>query len=407
MERSKVMDNRATRVRVVGPLAPYANGFRTVLAERGYTPSSAAGQLQVMAHLSRWLDRRGLTARGLGPVAVEQFLQARRAAGYGQWLSMRGMGQLLGYLRQVGVAPVPPPVVPGTPVQMLLTAYRAYLVEERGLAASTVRNYLSVAQQFASHRAACGQADMGGVTAAEVSEFVLASCRNRGVGSGTFPVVGLRALLRYLHLAGITPTGLVGAVPSAACWPATTLPEPIRPADAKRLLRSCDRRTAVGRRDFAVLTLLLRLGLRVSEVAALELDDVDWRHGEILICGKGRRVERLPLPTDVGEAVAGWLRHGRPSGVCTSVFTTLIAPRGALRGKAVSEIVRRAAGRCGVQVSAHRLRHTAASDLLRAGASLPEVGQVLRQTSVLNTALYAKIDYAKLAVVAQPWPGAR
>jgi integrase/recombinase XerD len=398
------MGNRATRVRVVGPLAPYADGFRTVLVERGYAPSSAAGQLQLMAHLSRWLDQRGLTGRDLGPVAVEQFLQVRRTAGYRQWLSVRGMSPLLEYLHQAGSTPVPPVVVTQTPAQLLLTAYRVYLVEERGLAASTVRNYLSVAQQFASHRDASGQAELGGVTAAEVSEFVLASCRDRGVGSATILVVGLRALLRYLHLAGITPTRLAGAVPSAACWSATTLPRPISQLDAGRLLHSCDRRTAVGRRDFAVLTLLLRLGLRVSEVAALELGDVDWRHGEILIRGKGRRTERLPLPADVGEAMAGWLRHGRPSGGCTRVFTTLLAPRGALRGKAVSEIVRRAARRCGVEVSAHQLRHTAASDLLRAGASLPDVGQVLRHTSILNTALYAKIDHSKLAEVARPWP---
>jgi integrase/recombinase XerD len=398
------MDNRATRVRVVGPLAAYADGFATVLAGRGYTPSSAAGQLQLMAHASRWLEQGGLVGDDLGPVAVEQFLQARRTVGYGQWLSMRGMGPLLEYLRQVGFAPVPAVVVAETPVAVLLAAYRVYLFQERGLAASTVRNYLSVAHQFAWHRDASGRADLGGVTAGEVSEFVLASCRGRSVGSATILVVGLRALLRYLHLAGITPTGLAGAVPSAAWRPAATLPRPISRLDAGRLLHSCDRRTAVGRRDFAVLTLLMRLGLRVGEVAALELGDVDWRHGEILIRGKGRRSERLPLPADVGEAMAGWLRRGRPPGGCTRVFTTLLAPRGGLRAQAVSAIVRRAGRRGGVEVSAHRLRHTAASDLLRAGASLPDVGQVLRHTSILNTARYAKIDHARLAAVARPWP---
>ena len=164
----------------------------------------------------------------------------------------------------------------------------------------------------------------------------------------------------------------------------------------------------MGRRDFAVLTLLLRLGLRAGEVAALELGDIDWRHGEILVRGKGHREERLPLPADVGEAVAGWLRRGRPRASCTYVFTTLLAPRGPLSGKAVSAIVRRAARRSGVVVSAHRLRHTAATELLRAGASLPEVGQVLRHASLLSTAIYAKVDHAALAAVARPWPaGAR
>jgi integrase len=272
-----------------------------------------------------------------------------------------------------------------------------------------VRNYVSVAQLFVSHRQAGGGADVSVVTAGEVSRFVLACCRDRRVGSATIVVVGLRALLRYLQLAGFTPTGLAAVVPPAACWPATSLPAPIGAGQARGLLASCDRRTAVGRRDFAVLLLMLRLGLRVSEVAALELGDVDWRHGQILVRGKGNRAERLPLPADVGEAVAGWLRRGRPrEGSCTRVFTRVLAPHGPLSGKSVSAIVRRAAARAGVPACAHRLRHTAASDLLRAGASLPEVGQVLRHASIVTTARYAKVDHARLAVVARPWPvGAR
>jgi len=219
----------------------------------------------------------------------------------------------------------------------------------------------------------------------------------------------MRALLRYLHLAGVTQTVLVGAVPSAASWPASSLPQPINRGQAARLLNSCDRRTAVGRRDFAVLTLQLRLGLRVSEVAALELSDVDWRHGEILVRGKSHREERLPLPADVGEAVAGWLRHGRTRCASTRVFTTLLAPRGGLTGKAVSAIVKRAACRAEIPaMTAHRLRHTTATDLLRSGASLPEVGQVLRHASMLSTAIYAKVDHAALSAVVRPWPaGAR
>jgi integrase/recombinase XerD len=389
-------------------LGPYADGFRSLLAERGYTSSSAAGQLQLMAHVSGWLVDRGRDGHDLTPAVVEEFLQARRVAGYGQWLSVRGMSPLLDYLRDVGVGPARSPVLANTPVEVLLTAYGAYLVEERGLAASTVRNYLYVARQFVSDRCASGRPELGGLTAGEVSEFVLAACRASSVGSATVLIVGMRALLRYLHLAGITPTGLAGAVPSAVCWPASSLPQPIDRGQAGRLLRSCDRRTAVGRRDFAVLTLLLRLGLRVGEVAALELNDVDWRHGEILVRGKGRREERLPLPADVGEAVAGWLRRGRTPCSSTRVFTTLLAPRGELTGKAVSAIVRRSAHRCGVAVTAHRLRHTAATELLRSGASLPEVGQVLRHGSLLSTATYAKVDYAALSGLARPWPaGAR
>jgi site-specific recombinase XerC len=319
------MNDRATRVRVVGPLARYADGFAAVLAQRGYAPSSAAGQLQLMAHVSRWLVQRGLAGSDLTPTVVEQFLRARRAAGYGQWLSVRGMAPLLAYLRRVGLAPVPPAVPAKTPVETLLAAYRVFLVEERGLATSTAGSYLCVAQQFVSHRGASDRVDLRALSAVQVSEFVLASCRERSGGSASILVVGLRALLRYLHLAGITATGLAGAVPPAASWPATTLPTPISHGDARRLLHACDRRTTVGRRDFAVLPLMLRLGLRVSEVAALELGDVDWRHGEILVRGKGCRQERLPLPADVGDAFVGWLHRGRPRSSCTRVFTTVLA----------------------------------------------------------------------------------
>lgn len=402
------MNSRAKRVRVGGPLGPYSDGFRTELTARGYEPSSVAGQLQVMAHLSRWLVDRGLDAHDLTSNVVEEFLRARRVAGYGQWLSARGMAPLLDHLREVGVAPVCSPAVAEGAAEVLLAAYRAYLVEERGLAASTVRNYVDVARQFVSAYCASGCRDLCGLTAAQVSEFVQAGCRMRGVGSAAILVVGMRALLRYLHLAGVTQTGLAGAVPPAASWPASCLPQPIDRRQAARLLSSCDRRTTVGRRDFAVLTLLLRLGLRVGEVAALELADVDWRHGELLVRGKGDREERLPLPTDVGQAVAGWLRRGRPRCVSTHVFTTVIAPRNELSGKAVSAIVRRAGHRSGVVVTAHRLRHCAATELLRSGASLPEVGQVLRHASMLSTAIYAKVDHAALSTVVRPWPaGAR
>jgi integrase/recombinase XerD len=402
------MGDRATRARVSGPLGRYADGFRTVLAEWGYTPSSAAGQLQLMAHISRWLVDRGLDGHDLTTAVVEEFLQARRVAGYRQWLSARGMAPLLDHLRRVGIAPVCVPARADGAVEVVLAAYRTYLIEERGLAASTVRNYIDVARQFVSEYCASGRRDLCGLTAVQVSEFVLAGCRTGGVGSAAILVVGMRALLRYLHLAGITETWLAGAVPSAASWPASRLPEPIDRLQAARLMSSCDRRTAVGRRDFAVLTLLLRLGLRVGEVAALELTDVDWRHGEILVRGKAHREERLPLPADVGQAVAGWLRRGRPRCASTHVFTTLIAPRSELSSKAVSAIVRRAGHRSGVVVTAHRLRHYTATELLRSGASLPEVGQVLRHASMLSTAIYAKVDHAALSTVARPWPvGAR
>jgi integrase/recombinase XerD len=395
------MDDRASRVRVSGPLAQHAVGFREMLAGRGYAPSSAAGQLQVMAHLSRWLAHVGLSAGDLTPAVVERFLLARRAAGYRRLLSARAVAPLAEYLAAAGLivsAGSPEPLAPGSTV---LAGYREYLVSERGLAASTVRNYLDAARLLAAQ----DELRLESLTAAEVTRFVLEQCRNRSTGSATLLVTGLRSLLRYLHLAGFTAVSLADAVPSAAS--ASPLPEAAGPGQASLLLKSCDRGTAPGLRDYAVLVLLVRLGLRVSEVAAMELGDIDWRAGQITIRGKGRRLDHLPLTAGAGQAIAAWLRSGRPGCSCRQVFTTLLAPLGPLSRKAVSAIVKRTARRAGVTaVTAHRLRHGAATGLLRAGASLPEVGQVLRHASMLNTARYARVDHAALSAVARPWPGA-
>lgn len=323
------MEDRAARVRVSGPLAEHGEGFRVMLAGRGYAPSSAAGLLQVMAHLSRWLAQEGRRADDLDRPTVDRFLAARKAAGYRQWLSARGVAPLVEYLETAGLAisaVSPEPRARGD----VLAGFREYLVTERGLAPSTVRNYLDAAGLLAAQDGLRLEA----LTAGDVTGFVLAHCQDRSAGSATVLVTGLRSLLRYLHLAGFTPVSLAGAVPSAVS--ASPLPEAIGPGQAGLLLGSCDRGTACGLRDYAVLVLLIRLGLRVSEVAAMQLGDIDWRAGLVVIRGKGSRLDQLPLPADAGQAIAAWLRGGRPGCSCRQVFTTLLAPLGPLTRKAVS-----------------------------------------------------------------------
>jgi len=398
---------RPSRVRVTGPLAPYAAGFRQELARQGYRPHAASNQLQLMAHVSRWLASRGLGVEELTPARVEEFLAHRRAEGYTLWLSAKAMAPVLGYLRGVGVVPTPAPAAPATEAEQLQEHYRAYLIEERGLASGTVASYLHVARLFYAARATGGgELHLDRLTAAVVTEFVLAECVPRSVGSAKYVVCGLRSLLRYLYVAGHTQAPLESAVPKVAGWRLAGLPVTFDRTGVARLLASCDRRTTFGRRDYAVLSLLARLGLRAGEVAALELADIDWRAGEFVVRGKGRREERLPLPTDVGEALAGWLRRGRPRCDSATVFTRVRAPHRALTSGGVSAIVRAACGRAGLpELNAHRLRHSAATEMLRAGASLPEVGQVLRHASVLTTAIYAKVDRHRLRTLALPWPG--
>jgi integrase len=242
--------------------------------------------------------------------------------------------------------------------------------------------------------------------AADVIEFVRAECDGRRFGSAKDVACGTRALMRYWFLTAAIDSELAPVVPKVAGWKMATLPSFLTGEEINRLLASCDRRTTIGRRDYAVLVLLARMGMRAGEVAGLELSDIDWRAGEILVRGKGRREERLPLPTAVGEAVAGWLRRGRPRCECPEVITRVRAPHRRLSSSGVSAIVAAACGRAGLPVvHAHRLRHSAATQMLQAGADLTEVGQVLRHRSLLTTAIYIKVDRGALAELARPWPG--
>lgn len=398
-----------SRVQVAGPLERYAPGFVVELVGVGYTRNSAAFQLQLMAHASRWLEANDLDAGALSVDTVERFLAARRAAGYTNYVSGRAMAPLLEYLRRIGVVPAALPEVPGTPAELLLARYGEYLSVERGLAAGTVWDYVHAVRPFLAAQGADGELDLERLSAGEVTAFVVARCPGQARGSAKLTVTALRSLLRFLHVEGVIPGSLVGAVPSAASWRLSGLPRALEPGQVELLLDSCDRCTTAGRRDFAVLTVLVRLALRAGEVAGLGLDDVDWHAGELVVLGKGRRAERLPLPVDVGEAITGYLRAGRPaSAQDRALFVRVKAPHHGLTTGGITQIVVSAGRRAGLgQIHAHRLRHTAATLMLRAGAPLEEIGQVLRHRQPLTTAIYAKVDRDALRTLARPWPGAR
>jgi site-specific recombinase XerD len=248
---------------------------------------------------------------------------------------------------------------------------------------------------------------LAGVDAATVTGYVLehAAAAN-SVWSAKAEVTALRSLLRFLHVQGWIGSPLVGAVPAVAGWRLVSLPKGLPSGQVQALLAAHDLDTRVGMRDHAVLVVLARLGLRGAEVAALQLVDIEWRAGQLVVRGKGSRVERLPLPAEVGQALADYLTGGRPRCECPSLFVTARRPFRQLTPGAVRAIMGRACGRADLpRLGAHRLRHTLATDLLRAGASLPEIGQVLRHRSQLSTTIYAKIDYATLRTLARPWPG--
>jgi integrase len=267
---------------------------------------------------------------------------------------------------------------------------------------------VDVARLFLLWLSADGDFELERVTAAEVTRFVLGESRRLRVASAKAMTTRLRSLLRFLYVQGLTANPLADAVPSVANWRLTSLPNALPPSQVAALLKSCDRRTRIGRRDFAVLIVLSRLGLRAGEVARLLLGDIDWRSGELLVRGKGGRIDRLPLPVDVGEAIVAWLCRGRPSCQSQSVFVRLRAPHRALTSGGVSAMVWHACERAGLdRAGAHRLRHSAATGMLAAGGSLDEIGQVLRHQRRDTTAIYAKVDRRSLVAVIRPWPGAR
>jgi integrase/recombinase XerD len=395
-----------SEVRVRGPLAGYATGFGGFLAGRGYAVGSARQQLGLISQLSRWLDGEGLGVGDLTELQAERFLAARRARGVRLFRSLLALEPVLGYLRGLGVAPAVEEPGPVTPAEELIERYRRYLLVERALTPGTARVYVAGVRRFVERFDGPEGLELGWVTSAGVSAFVLDEARRRPGTSIRSVATGLRSLLVFLHVEGLVDRSLTGAVPGVGAWRGAALPRPLEPGQLRRLLSSFDRRTAIGRRDFAIVLLMGRLGLRCGEVARLVLEDIDWRAGELLIYGKGRQDDRLPLPVDVGSAVAVYLRRDRPPHpAARAVFVTALAPYRAMGSGAVSRVVFRAAERAGLgPVSAHRLRHTAATELLRAGASLPEVGQVLRHRRLISTAIYAKVDDRALRQLARPWP---
>ncbi len=397
--------SRVSRVLMAGPLAPFAGAFELELRDRGYTPLSTVHHLRQAARLSRWLDARGVKAPDLNTERVEEFLalQRREDRNRSQW-SRPGLVCMLDVLSQLGILAEEEPARFTSPTETLLASFEHYLLSERGLTSGTVRGYVSHARRFMDRFSSIGE--LAGVMARDVTEAVLSGASGVSVSTAQNFVFGLRSFVRFCFVEGLMEADLSQAALPVTGRRRSSLPQGIGKADARALLECCDRRSALGRRDYALLVILLRLGLRAGEVAALRLDDIDWRAAELVVRGKGPRQDRLPLPVDVGEAIAAYLTRGRPRSDRRELFLRARAPFDPIADRTVSSSVRRACRRAGVEeVGSHRLRHTAACEMVAAQVPLVQISQVLRHHSLQSTAIYARVNLDQLRTLAAPWPG--
>jgi site-specific recombinase XerD len=387
-----------------GRMGPFVAGFQASLSEQGYSALAVRNILKDVGAVGRWMQERDLQPGQLTPAVIAEFRLDCLAGGRRKIPSVKSFEPLRRFLRDEGVTGEPPE--PESPVLRLLVEYRTWLVVERGLAESTVIRYENLARRLLELHSVGNGVQVGALTGAEVVAFLLRESERVSVGSAKGRVAELRSLLRFLFVRGLTPRLLTPAVPPVAGWRETGIPKTLPAGHVQLLLDSCDRGDPVQARDYAILMLVARLGLRSIEVARLELGDIDWRAGRIIIRGKASREDGMPLPTDVGRALAEYLTDVRPETSLRSVFISCKAPRRGIRPDLVSDVTRRACDRAGLpQVGAHRLRHTLATEMLRRGVKLVDIGQVLRHRDLATTALYAKVDLATLRSIALPWPG--
>lgn len=392
-----------------GPLGAYVDAYAALLQDQGYARQSARHQLQLVADLGRWLQRKGLGAKDLTPQRIARYARYHRCHFRSHRDEASTLRRLLRLLRERGVVEDAAPRRDKRALQRVAEDFERYLAQERGLAAATLVNYVPFVRQFLRERFREGRIRLAALRAADITGFVQRHAHDHSPGRTKVMLTALRAFLRHLCQRGATATDLATCVPCVPTWRFATVPKYLHPGQVQQVLEACDRRTAAGRRDYAILLLLARLGLRAGEVVALRLQDIDWEAGRLTLRSKGGRWSQLPLPADVGEALAGYLQQGRPRCASRQVFIRQQAPLvGFANSIAISTLVARALARAGVEsphTGAHVFRHSLATAMLREGASLAEIGELLRHRHPDTTTRYAKVDLLALRALALPWPG--
>ena len=397
---------KVCEIQVEGPLAPFAAGLEEALVAQSYSKNSALQLMALAAEVSHWLQRRGLGVSDLSEEVIGQFF-AEREPGRSRCRTVRSMRSITAQLRSLSVVVADRTVGVGrTDVEEeLLNSYRCWCVSQRGLTSGTADSYIDYLATFLVLWRPVSDVVIAELDGRAVLDTIRAAAESMASPSLRCLVTALRSFLRFLHATGHTRTSLVTAVPALRCWPRTALASTVSAGDARRLVASCDTTTARGRREAAIVLVLVRLGLRAGEVAHLTLDDVDWRAGELTIRGNGGRIDQLPLPVEVGEAMTAYLRGVRPPSSSRSVFLTVAVPIRPMSSDAVASLVSRTSERAGIgRIGPHVLRRTLATETLRVGAPMSEVAQLLRHSDQATTSIYAAVDAVAVAALAQPWP---
>ena len=392
-----------------GPHGQLVELYAARLVEDGLVRHGTWRCLNLVGDLLSWIASSRSKLTDLDERMVERYLRHRGGKQSIQPGDRAALKRLLSVLREAGtIAPAALP--PITPQDQIFEEFGDYLRRERGLAPKSIVRHLPVIRRFLHEVCPAGAGDLGRISQEDVTRYIERHARDWSAESGKAMCWSLRAFLRYLHHRGLNPLALAGCVPSIRRWKLASLPTYLSAAQVQKVLDGCDRATAMGRRDYAILMMLAKLGLRADEVATLTLDDIDWRSGEMLVRAKGRQRARMPIPPDVGAAVVAYLRDGRPKSSCRRLFLRTPAPHvGFASGCAITMIAKTALERAGIRGYAHQgahiFRHSLATELLRSGATLSEIGQLLRHESHDTTRIYAKVDIDALRTLSLPWPG--
>ncbi len=391
----------------LGSLVPYLASYAREARAMGFTASSVRAQLWKLKQLSSWLDDRKIAASGLTEPVIREYLAARRFSGSradGEGAAAR---RCFAHLRELGVAPPEQPPFDDSPIGQIRRRYEDYLRIERSLDAKTLLKYVPFVRKFLVSQFGDGPVRLADLRSRDISRFVLRHAPSMSSSGAHDMTTALRSFLRFLFQAGEVETDIAASVPTVATWRLATIPKYISSVDVQRLLDACPQDTECSKRNYAILLLLARLGLRAGDVAAIELDDIEWRTGELRVRGKTSSRDRFPLSEEVGAALATYIRHGRPACFTRRIFIRALAPRRAITASRVGTIVRDALDRAGVESvarGAHLLRHSLATTLLGAGATLSQIGTVLRHRRTGTTEIYAKVDLPGLRSIARPWP---